>query len=81
VRQLYAQENPEVEMTQVHLRDGVAYVFTYTFEVGYGEQAETTYGLLHGASVYRLVFTVPSPYQDQYKDVFKDIAMTFDLTP
>jgi len=66
-------------MSQVHLRDGVAYVFTYTHEVNYGEQAETMYGLLHGYSVYTLVFTVPSPYRDEYKDVFSDIAMTFDI--
>jgi hypothetical protein len=35
--------------------------------------------LLDGYTAYMLVFVVSGTYQDDYCDVFNDIAMTFDL--
>jgi hypothetical protein len=69
----------EAPMTRTSLRDGLAYVLAHTYKVSYGEQTETVYGLLHGTSEYRIVFAIPSPYQDEYEDVFHDIALTFDI--
>jgi hypothetical protein len=83
IRQQYMENYTlisEAPMTQTSLPDGMAYVFAHAYEVSYGEQTETVYGLLHGTSDYRLIFAIPSPYLDEYEDVFHDIAMTFDIT-
>ena len=82
IRQQYREHYAllsEAPMTQTSLRDGLAYVLEHTYEVSYGEQTETVYGLLHGTSDYRLIFAIPSPYLDEYEDVFHDIALTFDI--
>ena len=74
IRQQYMENYTlvsEAPMTQTSLRDGLAYVLAHFLEVSYGEQTETVYGLLHGTSDYRLIFAIPSPYLDEYEDVFQ----------
>jgi hypothetical protein len=70
----------EVSMTSTEMRDGQAFILTTVYDSKRGEHTETAYGLLDGYAAYRLVFVVSGTYPDDYRDVFNDIAMTFDLT-
>jgi hypothetical protein len=69
----------DVGMTTTELRDGQAFILTTVYDFKRGEHAETTYGLLDGNTSYRLVFAVSGQYLDDYRNIFNDIAMTFDL--
>lgn len=69
------------ELAKTHLSHGRAYVYTGAWTSKVGPLHETTYGFVHGKSVFTLTFIGVTQQMDTYKDVFVDIANSFDVTP